>query len=105
MFETHFGIEEINAYNSNLNDRLARKDKKYLNREQQLDIVIVVDRLLTGFDGESPSISSGVRAKFRIALSEIANDFFTSSQSSGNRIPFAPTRVQHKGIINSTFEL
>ena len=56
MFETHFGIEEINAYNSNLNDRLACKDKKYLNREQQLDIVIVVDRLLTGFD--APCLST-----------------------------------------------
>ncbi len=56
MFGTHFGIEEINAYNSNLNDRLARKDKKYLNRGQQLDIVIVVDRLLTGFD--APCLST-----------------------------------------------
>ncbi len=56
MFGTHFGIEEINAYNNNLNDRLARKDKKYLNREQQLDIVIVVDRLLTGFDAPCLSI-------------------------------------------------
>ncbi len=56
MFGTHFGIEEINTYNSNLNDRLARKDKKYLSREQQLDIVIVVDRLLTGFD--APCLST-----------------------------------------------
>lgn len=56
MFGTHFGIEEINAYNSNLNDRLARKDKKYFNREQQLDLVIVVDRLLTGFD--APCLST-----------------------------------------------
>ena len=36
MFGTRFGIDGINAYNSNLNDRLARKDKKYLDREQQL---------------------------------------------------------------------
>lgn len=56
MFGTHFRIEEINAYNMNLNDRLARKEKKYLNREQQLDIVIVVDRLLTGFD--APCLST-----------------------------------------------
>ena len=35
---------------SNLNDRLARKEKKYLDRNQQLDLVIVVDRLLTGFE-------------------------------------------------------
>ncbi|MDE7200790.1 MAG: HsdR family type I site-specific deoxyribonuclease [Lachnospiraceae bacterium] len=56
MFGTHFGIEEINAYNRNLNDRLARKDKRYFNRGQQLDIVIVVDRLLTGFD--APCLST-----------------------------------------------
>jgi len=56
MFGTHFGIEEINSYNGNLNDRLARKDKKYFKREQQLDLVIVVDRLLTGFD--APCLST-----------------------------------------------
>lgn len=50
MFGTAYKIEMIPAYNKNLNDRLARKEKRYLNREDQLDLVIVVDRLLTGFD-------------------------------------------------------
>ena len=50
MFGTKYEVENIGAYNSNLNDRLARKDKRYLDRTQQLDLVIVVDRLLTGFD-------------------------------------------------------
>ncbi len=50
MFGTAYKIEMIQAYNKNLNDRLARKEKRYINREQQLDLVIVVDRLLTGFD-------------------------------------------------------
>ena len=50
MFGVHYSVEGINAYNRNLNDRLARKEKKYLDREQQLDLVIVVNRLLTGFD-------------------------------------------------------
>lgn len=45
MFGTNYNLAGINAYNANLNDRLARKEKKYLNRSQQLDIVIVVDRL------------------------------------------------------------
>ena len=45
MFGTNYKIEAIDAYNSNLNDRLARKEKKYLDRNQQLDLVIVVDRL------------------------------------------------------------
>ncbi len=56
MFGTDYKIEEIGAYNGNLNKRLARKDKKYLVREQQLDLVIVVDRLLTGFD--APCLST-----------------------------------------------
>ena len=56
MFGTSYKIDGINAYNSNLNERLARKEKKYLDRSQQLDLVIVVDRLLTGFD--APCLST-----------------------------------------------
>ena len=56
MFGTKYDIENIGAYNGNLNDRLARKEKKYLNRDQQLDLIIVVDRLLTGFD--APCLST-----------------------------------------------
>ncbi len=56
MFGTGYKIEAIDAYNSNLNDRLARKEKKYMDRNQQLDLVIVVDRLLTGFDAPCLSV-------------------------------------------------
>lgn len=49
-FGTHYTIDQLSAYNRNLNDRLARKMDKYKGRNQQLDIIIVVDRLLTGFD-------------------------------------------------------
>ncbi|MCE2233302.1 DEAD/DEAH box helicase, partial [Streptococcus thermophilus] len=37
-------------YNQNINKRLARKEKQYQSDGQWLDFVIVVDRLLTGFD-------------------------------------------------------
>lgn len=51
MFGTDFQeSEKLNAYNTDLNDRLARKKTKYKSRREQLDLVIVVDRLLTGFD-------------------------------------------------------
>ena len=50
MFSTKFEISQIQGYNSNLNKRLARKDAKFKSRNEQLDLVIVVDRLLTGFD-------------------------------------------------------
>lgn len=56
MFGTHYGIDNITAYNDNLNERIARKEKKYIDRHQQLDLVIVVDRLLTGFD--APCLST-----------------------------------------------
>ena len=56
MFGTNFAIDRIVSYNSNLNDRLARKESKYNDRSQQLDLVIVVDRLLTGFD--APCLST-----------------------------------------------
>lgn len=51
MFGTSFTLENgLDGYNGNLNDRLARKNSQYKKRREQLDIVIVVDRLLTGFD-------------------------------------------------------
>lgn len=56
IFGTKYAIDGLSAYNGNLNDRLARKEKRYADRDQQVDIVIVVDRLLTGFD--APCLST-----------------------------------------------
>ena len=55
-FDMSYTMETIRAYNRNVNDRLARKKEKYLPRSEQLDLVIVVDRLLTGFD--APCLST-----------------------------------------------
>lgn len=56
MFDTKYDLSQIQGYNANLNKRLARKDAKYKSRNEQLDLVIVVDRLLTGFD--APCLST-----------------------------------------------
>ena len=56
MFGTHFNLETIASYNRDLNDRLARKKERFTFRDEQLDLVIVVDRLLTGFD--APCLST-----------------------------------------------
>lgn len=56
IFNTHYSMAELGAYNTNVNDRLARKKDEFKPRSQQLDIVIVVDRLLTGFD--APCLST-----------------------------------------------
>ena len=50
MFGTKYEMSQIQSYNGNLNKRLARKDARFKSRREQLDLVIVVDRLLTGFD-------------------------------------------------------
>lgn len=56
MFGTSYEPAQIQIYNENLNKRLARKEAVFKSRSQQLDLVIVVDRLLTGFD--APCLST-----------------------------------------------
>ena len=56
QFNTNFSLGEIENYNRNINNRLARKDLQYQLDGQWLDFVIVVDRLLTGFD--APTIQT-----------------------------------------------
>lgn len=56
MFGTTYELSQIQTYNDNLNKRLARKEERFKRRKEQLDLVIVVDRLLTGFD--APCLST-----------------------------------------------
>ena len=56
MFDTKYNVEDIDKFNNNVNNRLARKDAQYQTNGKWLDMVIVVDRLLTGFD--SPTIQT-----------------------------------------------
>jgi len=48
--------EDVDLYNQNINNRLARKSAQYQKDGGWLDLVIVVDRLLTGFD--APTIQA-----------------------------------------------
>ena len=56
LFNTNESIDDINKFNRNVNNRLARKDAQYQKDGKWLDLVIVVDRLLTGFD--APTIQT-----------------------------------------------
>ena len=56
LFNKNFTIQDINAYNDDLTERLTRKSFSKYSRTEQLDLVIVADRLLTGFD--APSLST-----------------------------------------------
>src|SRR5699024_3733173 len=65
MFHTSFTLDQINAYNTNLANRLSRKRTLFLTRKEQIDIVIVVDRMLTGFDAPSLAVLFMDRAPMR----------------------------------------
>ena len=51
-YGTHYSMSEVMAYNNDINNRLARKKDEYKPQSERLDLVIVVDRLLTGFDSQ-----------------------------------------------------
>ena len=55
-YRTAWSIEDIERYNGDINNRLARKKAEFKEFGKQIDLVIVVDRLLTGFD--APTIQT-----------------------------------------------
>ncbi|MCY8436780.1 type I restriction endonuclease subunit R [Bacillus haynesii] len=55
-YQTAWSIEDIERYNGDINNRLARKKAEFKEFGKQIDLVIVVDRLLTGFD--APTIQT-----------------------------------------------
>ena len=55
-YHTAWTIAEIERYNGDINNRLARKRAEFKQFGKQIDLVIVVDRLLTGFD--APTIQT-----------------------------------------------
>ncbi|EOO42077.1 HsdR family type I site-specific deoxyribonuclease [Bacillus cereus VD133] len=55
-YHTAWSIEDIERYNGDINNRLARKRAEFKEFGKQIDLVIVVDRLLTGFD--APTIQT-----------------------------------------------
>lgn len=108
MFGSRYQIDAINAYNSNLNERLARKEKKYLDRSQQLDLVIVVDRLLTGFD--APCLSTLFIDRQPMAPQNIiqafsrTNRLFDYAKQYGQIVTFQAPK-EYKNAINRALKL
>lgn len=108
MFGTSYKVEAIDAYNSNLNDRLARKEKKYLDRNQQLDLVIVVDRLLTGFDAPCLSIlfmdRQPMAPQNMIQAFSRTNRLFDTRKQYGQIVTFQAPK-EYKEAINEALRL
>lgn len=102
MFGTSFNLETIKAYNRDLNNRLARKSSKYLSRSEQLDLVIVVDRLLTGFDAPCMSTLFIDRAPMRphnlIQAFSRTNRIFDKNKQYGQVVTFQTPNIFKKAV-------
>ena len=105
MFKTNWSLETIQAYNADLNNRLSRKYARFKNREEQLDIVIVVDRLLTGFDSlplstlyidRPPMSPQGLIQAF-----SRTNRIYTDNKQWGNIITFQTPAIFKHAIENA----
>ena len=102
MFGTSYGIGEIKGYNANLNDRLARKKSKFKSRDEQLDLVIVVNRLLTGFD--APCLSTVFMDRQPMHLHDIiqafsrTNRLFDKSKTCGQIVTFQSPHKFKKAV-------
>lgn len=91
-FGTSFSLDEIGAYNKNINDRLARKNDAFKPQSERLDLVIVVDRLLTGFDSQYLSTlfvdRPPMNAQNIIQSFSRTNRIFDQDKKYGNIITF-----------------
>jgi type I restriction enzyme, R subunit len=102
MFGTSFGIDSIDSYNADLTKRFARKDEKYSARSQQLDIVIVAERLLTGFD--APCLSTIFIDRQPMSMHKLiqafsrTNRLYDRNKSKGNVITFQAPGTYRKVI-------
>lgn len=101
MFGTHFNLETIASYNRDLNGRLARKKERFTFRDEQLDLVIVVDRLLTGFD--APCLSTlfmdrqPMKPQHIIQAFSRTNRIFDEGKKYGQIVTFqTPLRFKEK---------
>ena len=104
-YGTSLSLETIGSYNRNLNERLARKKDKYKSRAEQVDIVIVVDRLLTGFDSPSMSLLLIDRAPMTpqglIQAFSRTNRLYDDRKAYGQIITFRTPKAYEKAIENA----
>ncbi|WP_243343928.1 type I restriction endonuclease subunit R [Anaerococcus sp. AGMB09787] len=101
-FGTNFSLDEVKAYNSNLNERLARKKSLYGTRSEQVDLVIVVDRLLTGFDSPTTALLFIDRAPMTpqnlIQAFSRTNRIYNSYKTYGQIVTFQTPEIYEQRV-------
>ena len=108
MFNTAWSLEDnLKGYNTDLQERLARKKSKFQSRKEQLDLVIVVDRLLTGFD--APCLSTlfvdrpPMPPQNIIQAFSRTNRIFDNTKVYGQIVIFRSSGIYQKAIDDAIF--
>ena len=105
MFDKNYDMSRIQTYNDNLNKRLARKDPMYKSRHEQLDLVIVVDRLLTGFD--APCMSTIFIDRQPMGPHDLiqafsrTNRIFDTAKTDGQVVTFQAPKLFKQSVDNA----
>ena len=105
MFGKSYDMSRIQTYNDNLNKRLARKDPMYKSRHEQLDLVIVVDRLLTGFD--APCMSTIFIDRQPMGPHDLiqafsrTNRIFDTAKTDGQVVTFQAPKLFKQSVDNA----
>ena len=106
-YGTNFSLATIKGYNADINHRLARKQDRYLARSEQLDLVIVVDRLLTGFD--APCLSTlfmdrpVTKPQHLIQAFSRTNRIFDKEKKYGQVVTFQTPYIYEKKVKDAIF--
>lgn len=104
-FGTSYSMSEVQEYNNDVNNRLARKQAKYKPQSERLDLVIVVDRLLTGFDSKYLSTlyvdRPPMKSQAIIQSFSRTNRIFDKDKKYGNIVLFQYPDTFNKEIDNA----
>lgn len=101
-FDKKYSVENIDDYNDDLTERFSRKSYSMYSRAEQLDLVIVADRLLTGFD--APSLSTIFLDRQPMAAHNLiqafsrTNRLFDKNKTTGYVVTFQSPNAYKKAI-------
>lgn len=101
----NFCIEEFDRYNSDVQQRIKRQGREDVPREQKIDITIVVDMLLTGFDSKYLNtlyVDKGLQYHGLIQAFSRTNRVLNERKPFGKILDF---RAQSADALNTAVEL
>lgn len=103
-YNTSWSLKDIERYNGDINNRLARKKAEFKKIGQQIDLVIVVDRLLTGFD--APTVQT-LFVDRNLSYANLIQSFSRTNRTfpgktKGLIVTFRKPHTMEKNVVDAT---